>query len=113
MNDPIKFLQRLSIAGGSIVSTGSLTSAEIATAFNDGRMFVDQDHLGYVFCPESSCAPEGATLIAVGDSEGWLLQVEDPNDKGEAIAYLAWPESWPKEVGHDFLIAAGFKIVPA
>lgn len=52
MNDPIKFLQRLSIAGGSIVSTGSLTSAEIATAFNDGRMFVDQDHLGYVFIPE-------------------------------------------------------------
>ena len=55
------FLKKLSVAGGVIVSTGSLTSAEIATAFNDGRMYVDQDHMGYVFlpaCPELNPDPD-------------------------------------------------------
>ena len=56
------FLKKLSVAGGEIVSTGSLTSAEIATAFNDGRMYVDQDHLGYVFLPLRPTAPDRVVI---------------------------------------------------
>lgn len=48
------FLLRLTLEGGRIVSTASIKSVEIATAFNEGRMFVDRRHYGYVIVPEAA-----------------------------------------------------------
>ena len=57
--------------------------------------------------------PEGCTLTAVHTGDGWALEVSFPEKHerhGEAVAMLAWPESWPEWVDTDFLTKAGFEV---
>lgn len=55
--------------------------------------------------------PESCILVAVDTGGGYLLGVED--SRGNTVAELAWPESWPQTVSPDYLRVAGFKILPA
>lgn len=44
-----KLLEKLALYGGKIVSTASLSPYEIEVARSEGRMYVDNGHLGYVW----------------------------------------------------------------
>lgn len=50
--DAAAFLKRLASEGGSIVSSGICSVAEIATARACGRFFVDENYMGYVLRPK-------------------------------------------------------------
>lgn len=57
--------------------------------------------------------PEGCILQAVDTGEGWSLEVSYPEGHekhGEAVALLAWPESWPSHMKTSKLTEYGFEI---
>ena len=47
----VGFLKRLSVDGGSIVSSAALTPDQVKLAWDENRIFVDQENLGYVLLP--------------------------------------------------------------
>lgn len=51
-SDAAALLARLR-SGGRIVSTAALTVEEIAAARADGRMWVDDENVGYVWLPDA------------------------------------------------------------
>jgi hypothetical protein len=54
-------------------------------------------------------APEDCVLVAHFAGDGWALAVED--HEGATIAYLAWPNTWPKNIAAQDLLTFGFQIV--
>jgi hypothetical protein len=74
-----KLLELLALHGGKIVSTASLTSELIEQARASGRMFVDNNSLGYVWEPDIKQFPE--TEEEAEWLEKWYpLPVELPDD---------------------------------
>lgn len=57
----------------------------------------------------SDMAPEGCILVAHDTGDGWYLGVED--GKGETVAMLDWPKTWPETMTAKQLIECGFLIV--
>lgn len=72
-------LEFLSLHGGEIVSTSSLDTNSINQARASGRMYVDENSLGYVWIPDINKLPE--TDEEVMFFEKWYpLDVEMPEE---------------------------------
>jgi hypothetical protein len=52
-----EILRKLAESGGKVVSTASLSTSEIAEARAEGRMYVDEGHLGYVWISPAKVIP--------------------------------------------------------
>ena len=64
MNNIEILLNHLSLYGGEIVSTASLTPDDIKQAMASNRMYVNENSLGFVWMPpcEFPTTPEGVEL---------------------------------------------------
>lgn len=52
--------------------------------------------------------PEGCKLEAHDSGDGWVLTA---TKKGEVVAYLDWPDTWPEQVTERQLKGFGFEVV--
>lgn len=68
-------LQLLAEHKGAIVSTASLSAMDIRQAQASGRMYVDENSLGYVWMPQITRFPE--TPKEVEEFERWF-PIEEP-----------------------------------
>lgn len=71
-------LELLALHGGSIVSTASLNQNEINQARAGGRMYVDNNSLGFVWIPELKMFPD--TVKGVELFEKWYPLEEELPD---------------------------------